>query len=54
MKEICEEFIPVYEKVVEKEKKINDSYLKVVKNYIFSEEASKSREWEELILYFED
>ena len=54
LREICEEFKPVYEKVAEKEKKLNDSYLKAVRNYIFSEETSEQKEWEDLILYFED
>ena len=38
LREICEEFKPVYEKAVEEQKKISDSSLKTVKNYIFSEE----------------
>ena len=54
MREICEEFKPVYKKVVEEQKKLKDSHLKEVKKYIFSEEMREQKEWEDLILYFED
>ena len=54
LREIREEFKPVYGKVVEERKKVNDSHLKAVRNYIFSEETREQKEWEDLILYFED
>ena len=54
LREVCEEFKPIYEKVVEEQKKISDSSLKAVKDYIFSEEMREQQEWEDLILYFED
>ena len=54
LREIWEEFKPVYEKVVEEQKKTINTDINELKNYIFSEEASERKEWESLILHFED
>ena len=54
MREICEEFKPTYEEVIEEQKKLISAGINEVKNYIFTEEASEQKEWEDLILYFED
>ena len=45
LREICKEFKPTYEKVVEEQKKTINAGINEVKNYIFSEEASEQKEW---------
>ena len=39
---------------MEEQKKTIDTRIKEIDNYILSEETSEQKEWEDLILYFED
>ena len=54
LREICEQFKPVYEKAVEKQKNAIDADLNEIKDYILSEETREEEGWENFILYFEE